>query len=52
MEKEEITSVLLGEHIRGGLAQKAMASHTSIITIKRLEYLILPSSFPGVFLSS
>lgn len=53
MEEEEITSVSLGgEHIRGELAQKAMASHTSIITIKRLEYLILPSSFPGVFLSS
>jgi len=52
MEKEEITSVLLGERIRGELAQKAMASHTSIITIKQLEYLILPSSFPGVFLSS
>ena len=44
--------LLGGEHIRGELAQKKMTSHTSIITIKQLEYLILPSSFFGVFLPS
>lgn len=52
-EEEVITGLLLGrEHIRGESTLKAMTTHATIITIKQLEYLILPGSLFGMFLAS